>query len=470
MKKNNLFIFCLFLGIISINIATARTKVACVGNSITGFHQYPYYATPLRQMLGDEYLVDNFGKGGSGVFKQYREELNEHQWAYINSTECEAALAFNPDIVIIKFGANDANMNNFTKKDIDGKQRFKDEYTLLIDKFRDLPTNPQVFICIPPAMFYPNGNLKDSLTGNFLGGFNNQAMTQYIHPAVKELAVELNIGLVDFYTPTKMHPEYMPGESKDGGFPDWVHPDHRGHYVMALAAYEAIKGKPFERPEVVGEFIPDPEKEYYIRNRANGKVLTCDSEKVNTALTLENMEIGAAKQLFTFENFSYNIYRIRHTKSELQLKNAGASVIIGNDAGSQGTKYGMLITPIEEGYHAIGIDDRNYIGGSSTNNTVAGNKNGRRIGEIDHWEFIEKGEENQAGLSDAVAYDNRVIGGKGKILFNNLNEIKDLVIYNLVGNVIKKYKVNNSAFAIDINPGVYLVSLDDKSNSKIIVR
>ena len=55
---------------------------------------------------------------------------------------------------------------------------------------------------------------EDSLTGSFLGGFNNEAMTKYIHPAIKELAVELNIGLVDFYTPTRMHPEYMPGEKK----------------------------------------------------------------------------------------------------------------------------------------------------------------------------------------------------------------------------------------------------------------
>ena len=146
---------------------TARTKVACVGNSITGFHQYTYYATPLRQMLGEEYLVDNFGKGGSGVFKQYREELDQYEFAYINSPECEAALAFLPDIVIIKFGANDANMNNFTKQDIDENNYLKMN-TFNNKQIQGFVSHPQVFICVPPAMFYPNGNPKDSLTGSFL--------------------------------------------------------------------------------------------------------------------------------------------------------------------------------------------------------------------------------------------------------------------------------------------------------------
>jgi lysophospholipase L1-like esterase len=470
MKRINFLLVCFVLSLISINMLTARTKVACVGNSITGFHQYAYYATPLRQMLGEEYLVDNFGKGGSGVFKQYREELDQYEFAYINSPECEAALAFLPDIVIIKFGANDANMSNFTKQDIDGKQLFKDEYTLLINKFRDLSTHPQVFICVPPAMFYPNGNPKDSLTGSFLGGFSNEAMTKYIHPAIKELAVELNIGLVDFYTPTRMHPEYMPGE-KEGSFPDWVHPDHRGHYVMALAAYEAIKGKPFERPFVEGEFIPDLEKEYYIRNRANGKVLTCDSQNAGTTMVLADMEIGAAKQLFKFENFSYNIYRIRHSQSKLQVKNAGTTIIIGDDPASQGTKYSMLITPAGENYHTIGLDDRNMIGGSSSDNTViVGNKNARKVGEIDHWEFIEKGKEGESGLPEVVAFNGEVIGLEGKILFKNLEKIRNFAIYNLAGNAIAKQEIKSSSFMIDVNPGIYLVSLDDKSHSKIIVR
>ncbi|MDR1682791.1 MAG: hypothetical protein LBS25_05320 [Candidatus Symbiothrix sp.] len=48
----------------------AKIRVACMGNSITaGKYNYP---TSLGGLLGDDYDVRSFGKGGSGVFIEDR--------------------------------------------------------------------------------------------------------------------------------------------------------------------------------------------------------------------------------------------------------------------------------------------------------------------------------------------------------------------------------------------------------------
>lgn len=105
---------------------------------------------PLAEMLGDDYEVTKFGKGSSGVFIKLREDAttpenpNEYQFAYINSEQCAAALEYKPNIVIIKFGANDANKKNFEKY---GKETFKADYKKLIAKFQALRLN-RIFIFV----------------------------------------------------------------------------------------------------------------------------------------------------------------------------------------------------------------------------------------------------------------------------------------------------------------------------------
>ena len=46
--------------------------------------------------------------------------------------------------------------------------------------------------------------------------------------------IVLSKDCVDLYNPLKGHPEFMPGGN------DWVHPDHRGHYIIAKEVYKAI--------------------------------------------------------------------------------------------------------------------------------------------------------------------------------------------------------------------------------------
>ena len=98
-------------------------RVACIGNSITDGHgidmatQHGYPAL-LQKKLGEGYWVKNFGVSG-------RTMLNKGDLPYMNETAWRDALAFDPDIVVIKLGTNDSKPQNWEhsaelKQDLDG--------------------------------------------------------------------------------------------------------------------------------------------------------------------------------------------------------------------------------------------------------------------------------------------------------------------------------------------------------------
>ena len=87
-------------------------RVACIGNSITfgaGIknRSRDSYPSVLARMLGDNYWVKNFGVSA-------RTMLNKGDHPYMNEPAYKNALAFNPNIVVIKLGTNDSKSS--TKK------------------------------------------------------------------------------------------------------------------------------------------------------------------------------------------------------------------------------------------------------------------------------------------------------------------------------------------------------------------
>ena len=77
-------------------------RVACIGNSITDGYGIDFapangYPAQLQQMLGDNYWVKNFGVSA-------RTMMNKGDYPYMNEMAWKDALAFKPDIVIIKLG------------------------------------------------------------------------------------------------------------------------------------------------------------------------------------------------------------------------------------------------------------------------------------------------------------------------------------------------------------------------------
>ena len=78
---------------------STRIRVACVGDSITFWTQYP---NDLWMLLGSNYSVGNFGVGGATI-------TVDSGKPYVNESVFQDAKEFKPDIVIIMLGTNDAN-------------------------------------------------------------------------------------------------------------------------------------------------------------------------------------------------------------------------------------------------------------------------------------------------------------------------------------------------------------------------
>lgn len=123
-------------------------KVACVGNSVTFGYGLPNreveaYPVQLQQLLGQDYLVGNFGHSGATL-------LSKGHRPYIEQQAYRDALAFNPDLVVIHLGLNDTDPRNWPNH----RDEFIGDYLRLIDSFKDSKGNkPKVWICRMTPIF-----------------------------------------------------------------------------------------------------------------------------------------------------------------------------------------------------------------------------------------------------------------------------------------------------------------------------
>lgn len=187
-------------------------RVACIGNSITfgaGIRNRSRdsYPSVLARMLGDSYWVKNFGVSA-------RTMLNKGDHPYMNEPAYKNALAFNPNIVVIKLGTNDSKSFNWKYK----ADFMKDAQTM-INAFKDLPSQPKIYLCYPSKAY---------LTGD---GINDDIISKEIIPMIKKLAKKNGLSVIDLHTAMDGMPEL---------FPDRIHPNEKGAQVMAKAVYQSI--------------------------------------------------------------------------------------------------------------------------------------------------------------------------------------------------------------------------------------
>ena len=197
-----------------------QIKVACVGDSITyGMAVINWfentYPKQLGKLLGDEYHVQNFGFNGKTA-----QDNNEE--SYRATKLYEKSKAYSPDIVILMLGSNDSKPYNF-----EGKEAFKQAERELIETYLGLESKPRLILATVNAGFYVHGATE----GDYMYDINGENIL-IINEAVKELAEEYNLTLVDTYALTKDHPEYY---KIDG-----IHPNKDGQATMAKAFYEAV--------------------------------------------------------------------------------------------------------------------------------------------------------------------------------------------------------------------------------------
>jgi acyl-CoA thioesterase I len=182
-------------------------RVACVGDSLTQSTEYPY---DLWNVLGNQtHSLRNFGAGSTTV-------LQASETPYVNTTVYQDALHFQPDIVLIMLGTNDAQPSL-----IPYNVTFVSDYVQIIQSFQALPNNPKIYVVLPPPIFSDQG-----------GKMNPQYFQITIIPNIAQAANITGCSTIDVYSALYGHPEY----STDG-----VHINPAGAKVIADTVYAAIK-------------------------------------------------------------------------------------------------------------------------------------------------------------------------------------------------------------------------------------
>ena len=207
-------------------------RVACIGNSITDGHgidmatTYGYPAL-LQKKLGGDYWVRNFGVSA-------RTLLNKGDHPYMNEMAWKDALAFKPDIVVIKLGTNDSKPHNW-RHGAEFRQDLEQMITTLSPQLAQLakkkgkkaktvaPAKPRIFLCTPIPAFKSTWEINDSVIANG------------IIPVQKELAAKYGLQLIDLHT--------LFADGADLVQPDGIHPNGKGAERLAEIVCEAVGGK-----------------------------------------------------------------------------------------------------------------------------------------------------------------------------------------------------------------------------------
>ena len=181
------------------------TKIVCVGDSITYgqgvlfSRETDSFPAILSELTG--HTVKNYGLSN-------RTLLSNGNFPYTEEKLYPASKSEQADFYVIMLGSNDS------KPQFWNKEQFTEEYREFIKSYLELESAPTVYVMIPPRVYVEQdgGNCDDATVGGELA------------EAVRQIADELSIEVIDLYTLTTDHPEW---------FPDGLHPNDLGHELIA---------------------------------------------------------------------------------------------------------------------------------------------------------------------------------------------------------------------------------------------
>lgn len=202
-------------------VHSAPIKVACVGDSLTfgylsGNQKTKSYPARLQELLGEDYIVQNFGRNSATL-------LTGTDLAYEDQQAYRDSIASNPDIVIIMLGTNDSKAKYW---DEGGRERFKTDAKKLVSSYQNLSSEPEVIFATSPACLYAS-----------VGDIRGNIIEDEIVPMQRQLAEENGWKMIDMFAMTS---------DKDTLYhSDGIHFSDAGYYYEAECMYSAIKGEPF---------------------------------------------------------------------------------------------------------------------------------------------------------------------------------------------------------------------------------
>lgn len=192
----------------------AQKRVACIGDSVTKGYglkdstkSYPYQ---LQQLLGDGYIVRNFGHSGATLLRKGHNPYNKTQ-AY------KDALTFNPDVIVVALGLNDTDPRNWPNYSND----FFADYSQLIRDFKKVNPAVEIYICNMTPIF--SGHTR------FLSGTRD--WFDKIQTMIPEIASVNDAQLIDNHSTLAARIDL---------FDDNLHPAVQGATILAHNVYQYL--------------------------------------------------------------------------------------------------------------------------------------------------------------------------------------------------------------------------------------
>ncbi len=191
-------------------------RVACIGNSITDgsgidMAETKGYPAQLQKILGNGYQVRNFGVGA-------RTLLNSGDRPFMKELAWRDALAFNPNVVVIKLGTNDSKTINWAHKN-----DFVNDYQSMVDQLKALPAKPRIILAYPIKAFKDQWTITDSV------------ITQEVIPEIKKVADSNGLEVLDLHSVITESSMIIS---------DGIHPNSKGAGKIALTVANVIKTEP----------------------------------------------------------------------------------------------------------------------------------------------------------------------------------------------------------------------------------
>lgn len=228
----------LFLFVVLLTFALAfssferkKIKVACVGDSITygarlDDRDKDSYPARLQTLLGDRYLVENFGESSLTLIKKGIPTV----WNVLPKIK-----ESKPDIVIISLGTNDTCGFGTCgdRKCWEYKDEFESDYHDLIDQLSALPSKPKIFIAAPTPMVLETPDLdRERIEGLTV----RRPRLQELIGIIKKIAAEKDVHFVDLSEPLDHRPELFTVS-------DGVHPNKEGYAAIAALVAKQLEAK-----------------------------------------------------------------------------------------------------------------------------------------------------------------------------------------------------------------------------------
>lgn len=211
-------LFLLFIvSCLTTTLFAQKTKVACVGNSVTfgaGIEdrETNCYPAQLQRLLGDSYEVGNFGHSGATL-------LNKGSRPYTQQEAYQNALRFAGDRVVIHLGLNDTDPRNWPNY----RDDFVKDYLSLIESLRQANPQCQIWICRMTPISHRHPRFKSGTRDWF---WQEQA-------CIEEIAKIANATLIDLHEGLYTRPDLLP---------DALHPNTEGAAILAQTVYSAVTG------------------------------------------------------------------------------------------------------------------------------------------------------------------------------------------------------------------------------------